>query len=377
MHFENKLDKYFQKRSELLWDLNTIPKKNFYDIFIIIPAKAESKSIPKLLKSIKIQENYELHKCLIILIFNSSKKDNPNVEIDNAKSIKYLREKRFNFEICYVDASSKNNYLPEKNAGVGLSRKIGADLALHYSHPKSVFCFTDADCILSPYYLEKINFHYENDNHDFAIVGFEHQKSENKFLDQAILSYEKYLKKTAKNIKMAGSPYGYVSLGSCITCNAKSYIKVGGMNRLKATEDFYFLQELTKHYGNVPEIKEILVYPSSRKSSRVHLGTGYRMQQLTNGKSHKDLYFSDDSFLILRDMIRIFSESFGLSYLEILEKTSKIDKLNEFLLQNNFEKIWNSLEVNVNYKKYISQFHRWFDGLKTIKFLKYFSSIKK
>ena len=100
------------------------------------------------------------------------------------------------------------------------------------------------------------------------------------------------------------------------------------------------------------------------------------MQQLSNGKSYKDLYFSDDSFLTLGDFIRIIKKSFGLSYKQITEKLAKIDNITEFLEQNDFENIWNSLALNTNYRKYISQFHRWFDGLKTIKFLKYHSSIK-
>ena len=376
MQFEKKLNKYLKNKSETLWNFTLLPKKNFYDTFIIIPAKSESKLIPKLLNSIKIQKNYNLQNCLIIFIINNSEEDNSDILIDNLKSIEYIESQTFNFEICYIDASSKNNCLPLKNAGVGLSRKIGADLALFYSHPKSIFCFTDADCILSPNYLEKISMHYENNNQNFAILGFKHQKTKSNKLNRYIKIYEKYLIETATNIKKTGSPYGYISLGSCITCSAESYLTVGGMNRLKATEDFYFLQKLTKHYGTPPEINEPLVYPSSRMSSRVHLGTGYRMQQLSNGKSYKDLYFSDDSFLTLGDFIRIIKKSFGLSYKEIIEKLAKIDNITEFLVQNDFENIWNSLSLNTNYNKYISQFHRWFDGLKTIKFLKYHSSIK-
>ena len=376
MQFEKKLNKYLKNKSETSWNFTLLPKRNFYDIFIIIPAKSESKLIPKLLNSIKIQKNYNLQNCLIIFIINNSEEDNSDILIDNLKSMEYIESQTFNFEICFIDASSKNNCLPLKNAGVGLSRKIGADLALFYSHPKSIFCFTDADCILSPNYLEKISSHYENNNQNFAILGFKHQKSENNKLNRYINIYEKYLFETATNIKKTGSPYGYISLGSCITCSAESYLTVGGMNRLKATEDFYFLQKLTKHYGTAPEINEPLVYPSSRISSRVHLGTGYRMQQLSNGKSYKDLYFSDDSFLTLGDFIRIIKKSFGLSYKEIIEKLAKIDNITEFLVQNDFENIWNSLALNTNYRKYISLFHRWFDGLKTIKFLKYHSSIK-
>lgn len=376
MQFEKKLNKYLKNKSETSWNFSLLPKRNFYDIFIIIPAKSESKLIPKLLNSIKIQKNYNLQNCLIIFIINNSEEDNSDILIDNLKSMEYIESQTFNFEICFIDASSNNNCLPLKNAGVGLSRKIGADLALFYSHPKSIFCFTDADCILSPNYLEKISSHYENNNQNFAILGFKHQKSENNKLNRYINIYEKYLFETAANIKKTGSPYGYISLGSCITCSAESYLTVGGMNRLKATEDFYFLQKLTKHYGAAPEINETLVYPSSRMSSRVHLGTGYRMQQLSNGKSYKDLYFSDDSFLTLGDFIRIIKKSFGLSYKQITEKLAKIDNITEFLEQNDFENIWNSLALNTNYRKYISQFHRWFDGLKTIKFLKYHSSIK-
>lgn len=376
MQFEKKLNKYLKNKSETLWNFTLLPKKNFYDTFIIIPAKSESKLIPRLLNSIKTQKNYNLQNCLIIFIINNSEKDKSDILIDNLKSMEYLKSQTFNFEICYIDASSNNNCLQLKNAGVGLSRKIGADLALFFSRPKSIFCFTDADCILAPNYLEKISSHYENNNQNFAILGFKHQKSENNKLNRYINIYEKYLFETAANIKKTGSPYGYISLGSCITCSAESYLTVGGMNRLKATEDFYFLQKLTKHYGTPPEINEPLVYPSSRISSRVHLGTGYRMQQLSNGKSYKDLYFSDDSFLTLGDFIRIIKKSFGLSYKEIIQKLAKIDNITEFLVQNDFENIWNSLALNTNYRKYISQFHRWFDGLKTIKFLKYYSSIK-
>ena len=54
----------------------------------------------------------------------------------------------FDFDLSYVDACNGNNTLPLKNAGVGLSRKIGADLALDYCKESSVICYTDADVIL-------------------------------------------------------------------------------------------------------------------------------------------------------------------------------------------------------------------------------------
>ena len=53
-------------------------------------------------------------------------------------------------------------------------------------------------------------------------------------------------------------------------------------------------------------------------------------------------------------------------------RNTNITKLNSFLNREGIHDVWGSLINNVDYKKFISQFHRWFDGLKTIKFLKYF-----
>ena len=146
------------------------------------------------------------------------------------------------------------------------------------------------------------------------------------------------------------------------------------MNRLKATEDFYFLQELTKHFGVMHTIEKIIVFPSSRESKRVYLGTGYRMTKALEGDKINQLYFSDQSFISLREFLEIINKSYNLSFNQLIKKTEKIEGLNNFLIKNDIEKIWDSLIKNVDYEKYISQFHRWFDALKTIKFLKYYSN---
>ena len=72
--------------------------------------------------------------------------------------------------------------------------------------------------------------------------------------------------------------------------------------------------------------------------------------------------------------LKIIENSYPLNIKELLQETSHISELNDFLISNEIEKIWDSLIKNVDYNKYIAQFHRWFDGLKTIKFLKYFSN---
>ena len=368
MQFDFRLKKYLNKKAEKDWQLLIRPPQKKYDSFIVIPAKAELKNIPPLLNSISNQKKDYLKKCLIIIVINSSHNDSKDVIDNNNQTIKYLSEKVFDFDFSYVDAT-----LPLKNAGVGLSRKIGADLALDYCNDSSVICYTDADVLLSKDYLETIVNYYSIHKCGCAIVGFKHQKNPEPIIDQSIKEYEQFLLKTAEDLKNTGSPYGYVSLGSCITCTVSGYIAVGGMNRMQATEDFYFLQELTKHFEYMHIIENKLVYPSSRTSSRVYLGTGYRMKQSSEGFKIEELYFSEDSFKYLKKLLIIIKKSYNLSLDELLVNTGRVPGLNSFLKKQKIDLVWISLIKNVDKEKFISQFHRWFDGLKTIKFLKYYS----
>ena len=368
MQFDFRLKKYLNKKAEKDWRLLIKPPQKIYDSFIVVPAKAESKNIPQLLDSISNQNKDCLERCLTIIVINSSSDDSKDVIDNNSQTIKYLSDNVFDFDLSYVDAT-----LPLKNAGVGLSRKIGADLALDYCNESSVICYTDADVILSKDYLETIMDYYRRHDCGWAIVGFKHQKNDEPMIEKSIQEYERFLLKTAKDLKDSGSPYGYVSLGSCMTCTSSGYIAAGGMNRMKATEDFYFLQELTKHFECMNIINKNLVHPSSRISSRVYLGTGYRMKQTSEGFSINELYFSEDSFKNLKEFLQIIKKSYRANLEQLLSETKKINRLNDFLNQQEINKVWDSLIENVDEKKFIAQFHRWFDGLKTIKFLKYYS----
>ena len=373
MQFQNNLKKYLKKRAEKKWGFNKSPSKNNYDFFIIVPAKSEREYLPSLIQSISKQNQKYLNNCLVIIVINNSIKDLKEILDNNNKTIEYLNNTLFNFEICYVDASTKNNALPEKKSGVGLARKIGGDLAIKYSKKSSILCYTDADTILSQDYLKRIAEYYNQYDCGCAIVNFKHQKHNDPVININVREYEKFLFKTAMDLKRAGSPYGYVALGSCMTCTSYSYISVGGMNKMKATEDFYFLQELTKHFQHMHIINHKIVYPSSRISTRVYLGTGYRMKKIIEGVKVNELYFSDQSFKNLNQLLLIIKKSSGLSLNQLLDKTKDIPKLNSFLEMQGIDGVWDSLINNGDYKKFISQFHRWFDGLKTIKFLKYFS----
>ena len=64
MKFEERLKKYLNKRAENDWSLIKSPSQKIYDIFIVIPAKAELNNLPILLNSISNQNSEHLKNCL-------------------------------------------------------------------------------------------------------------------------------------------------------------------------------------------------------------------------------------------------------------------------------------------------------------------------
>ena len=174
------------------------------------------------------------------------------------------------------------------------------------------------------------------------------------------------------------SPYFYHSIGSTIVCSADAYTAVGGMPKKKATEDFYFLEALAK-YRSVNIIKEQLVFPSSRYSDRGYLGTGYRMNQSRKGFDLCKLYYSEESFKILKNWLEFGVDSRNVSLQNLIYHCSSIHyNLPKFLINEKIDIIWEGLQrsspSNYHFK---NQFHRWFDALKTIRLLKYFSTMKQ
>ena len=67
MQFQFKLKKYLQKKAENKWQLIRTPPQNYYNTFIIVPAKAELDNLPILLQSLSRQDPQYLKKCLTIL----------------------------------------------------------------------------------------------------------------------------------------------------------------------------------------------------------------------------------------------------------------------------------------------------------------------
>ncbi len=372
----NSTHSYLKKRGiSGPWKIKPLINRTFNQA-IVIPAYSEFKFLPLTLESINKNKPELLNQTLVVVVVNNANNSPQSIKDNNQLTIQKINENNYQFTLAVIDAASPGLELPLKHAGVGLARKIGMDLALpHLTSPQSLIFCTDADTQVSPDYLSKVKQIFKSQNTSAAVIGFSHLKSQDSAINDAIGQYEKFLKTTAEKMQRAGSPYGYVSMGSTIVCTAEAYCAVGGMPRKKATEDFYFLQELTKYCG-VHNIPETLVFPSPRPISRVYLGTGYRMEQIQKGFDITNLYYSDDAYRYLSKWLQLGGHAWENSLNDLLKDIKSIHpNLIGFLKIEGIETIWSKIQNNAPSELHFKeQFHRWFDGLKTIRFLKRFSS---
>ena len=368
MDFQKTFNKYSNKIAINLGRPNKIPSKSTYQNFIIIPCYNEYDYIFKTLDSINQQKLKLLNQTLVVIVINNSNIEAENIVKNNKRTYEFLLKKKYKYEFVAIDCFSKKYSINHKKAGVGYARKIGFDYSLRYIKNKfSLLCSLDADTIIDKDYLYIVN-KAMSINTNVCVVNFQHQKSSDPIIEKAIRKYEKQIKHIAKKIDRAGSPYGYVSMGSTIICNVFSYVACGGMSTKKATEDFYFLQSLAK-FTEVKKIKNKLVFPSSRSEQRVYLGTGYRIKEFQACGEFKNLFFSEESFQILKHMLNILEKSYNKSFDLVL---NAIDKKARFFLESkNLQKIWPQINLNAKDRYQFKLFiHQWFDALMIMQFLK-------
>ncbi|NJN37570.1 MAG: hypothetical protein HC790_00740 [Acaryochloridaceae cyanobacterium CSU_3_4] len=177
--------------------------------------------------------------------------------------------------LLLLDCCTSQRQLPPKQ-GVGLARKIGADVALACIDQGIVetpwIRCTDGDAILPKGYFDTPELDADV---AVAIYPFAHQP-----IHDAILRYEISLRYYVTALAKAGSPYAFQTIGSLLNINANHYAMVRGFPKRQAAEDFYMLNKLAKT-GKVIRLKHPLVSLSSRISRRVPFGTGAAIARLS------------------------------------------------------------------------------------------------
>ena len=403
MLIPDKIFAYINKRASSKWVIENDYKKYFQKI-IVVPSIAESENLPVLISSLEQNDELELLNTLLLIVVNNSVSSTEEVKNDNRKTIDYLKNIKSRVNISFIDAFSDGKEMDDKNGGVGLARKIGMDLALtkfdYYSLNKKILICTDSDCIVEPYYLTKISQEFNRNNFEAAVVNFAHDINGDDEETKAIICYEIFLRYYVLGLNFAKSEYAFHTIGSTMLCTPEAYVKVEGMNKRKAAEDFYFLEKLAKIYP-IGELKSTFVYPSKRGSWRVPFGTGRSVDRYLSNSRDEYLLYDPKSFIILKTWLEVFLNS-SLSQPELVSGSSRFIDTNEeipkqvrndrilnqnsllkiaknihpalsgFLSQQDFGNFINKVLLkNNNPNEIEKQKHFWFDAFRTLKLIHY------
>lgn len=339
-----------------------------HELMIIIPSFAES-NILKTLDSVLEASMININVGLLVLI---------NEGYSISQELREINEKSYD-AISSYDPLVKDiiklyclyvTDIPDRWAGVGMARKLAIDQSLSLiSHPSVPIVNLDADCIVATNYIHAVQQYFSiNQKVELANIYFEHEISQNTS-DQSIIEYEGHLRYFLSMQRWLGLPYAFHTVGSSFAIRANAYKQVGGMNKRKAGEDFYFIHKFTKK-GTIGEIGNTSVYPSSRISERVPFGTGRAMKHLTTTNS-RWLTYHPQNFIYLRS----FFQYLPIIYLTANWELSKfdIDKVVlDFLELNKAHQTIIKLKANVkSYNNFLKSFFQWFDAFLLMKYLHY------
>lgn len=380
------LNKYGSSFYEIEMDRNA--KIN---MAVVIPALMEYNNIRTLLSSLSENDPEPFPYTLIVFVVNNLSNASEEIKEDNRRSMEMIRnimrkeassDELINkvmasgLRLALVDISSPGREMPGKDGGVGLARKTGMDLALtvfdYSSDSEKVIVCLDSDCTVSKNYLKSIYNSFKGGSLKAASLNFSHTISGSSEKDLAIICYEIFLRYYVLGLKFASSPYAFHTIGSAMACTYDSYIKIEGMNKRKAAEDFYFLEKLAKTV-KVQTIPDACVYPSGRGSWRVPFGTGQRVNRFLEHTHEEYLLYSPQSFAVLKEWLNIFYSFPALSADELLQEAGRISPaLKDFLMQQNFPSDFSRILQNARKPDQLKrQKDSWFDGFRTLKLIHY------
>jgi hypothetical protein len=375
MNIPNNITNYLQKRAYHNWKIENDHQK-FFQKIIVVPSIAETAHLPALILSLEQNDKLELHNTLLLIVINNSFAATAETKKDNQDSLAYLKKLKLKLQISFIDAASVRKEVDYKFAGVGLARKIGMDLALtkfdYCSINKKIIICTDADCIVDSNYLSEISQEFNRNNYEAAVVNFEHDIAGNDEETKAIICYEIFLRYYVLGLAYAKSDYAFHTIGSTMLCTPEAYVKVEGMNKRKAAEDFYFLEKLAKIYP-IGEIKTTFVHPSKRGSWRVPFGTGKTVDRILSKSRNEYLLYDPEIFVILKTWLEIFFDKLLIDYPSLIRIAKNIKPaLSQFLAQQDLEYFINTVIINnSNPAEIEKQKHFWFDAFKTLKLIHY------
>lgn len=266
--------------------------------------------------------------------------------------------------VLLVDRST--HPIPKKQ-GVGLARKIAADLAcvlIERRHLASPWlCCTDADVQLPGNYFAALP---EDTSAAACLYPFRHQCDDSP-LGRATSLYEWSLHYYVNGLKAAKSPYGFHTIGSTLAINSNHYQQVRGFPKRSGGEDFYLLNKLAKT-GSIVELTAPTITIAARSSHRVPFGTGPAVAKILamTYPNREFTVYNPKIFQELAQWLALMPTLWGSdSALEQLSPQSRC----ALLALGATDAIAHSRRQSKDAAGFEKQMTIWFDGFMTLKFV--------
>lgn len=369
-----------------------------FDCALVIPVYRESPDFVHRLKHSLLTR----HSCLLILVINQPDNlpdaDTNNIQLwhtllqlaqsDEANHnrhgdqvfIDLKMDDNQHSALLLVDRFTQGRAIPATQ-GVGLARKIGADIALSLIAKNIVqrpwIWSSDADAHLPEDYFSAIGV-LQTSNVAACIYPFQHTtthlasdpasvKPVDEKINVATQLYEHSLNYYVAGLRWAGSPYAFHTLGSTLAVHGEHYAQVRGFPKRAGAEDFYLLNKLAKT-GAIDTLTSAAIDIESRPSDRVPFGTGPAVEKLLAlpNLSEAQLFYHPDIFTELKIWLNALPQLFTgtLGELELKQTTRAV------LLKMKAEAaIEHAKKQSSTTEGFCRQMNTWFDGFRTLKFI--------
>ena len=259
---------------------------------------------------------------------------------------------RRQLDLLAVNRAAPNRLIPRRQ-GVGLARKIAADMACALIAAGRInspwIHMTDADAELPADYFAHVPA-----RPGCALHPFRHEAPPE--LADAMRLYELHLRYYVNRLRWAGSPYAFHTIGSTISIHADTYVNVRGVPKRNAGEDFHLLNKAAKvapiHRLSHPEIRL-----KARLSTRVPFGTGPALSRMIG--DDRPPSYAPESFNRLAEVIAHIDSAAPLSN----ESAALLEEMGYPRFRNQAQRQRRRPET------LRKATHEWFDGLRTLRFI--------
>ncbi len=276
---------------------------------------------------------------------------------------------------CGVLLVDRHNRPIPARQGVGLARKLGADLAAALVHRGQIdspwIHSSDADAHWPPAYLRQSDALAADSA--AACYAFSH-RDDGSDIALATRYYELHLRNYTEGLRRAGSPYAFYTIGSILAFHCRAYCQARGFPKRAGGEDFYLLNKLAK-LGRV-EALSACVELQPRLSRRVPFGTGPAsariLEQLQQGEPCRS--YNPQVFIELKHWL-----SAAGNYLRHSAGTAiagdpllhlDLHPASRVALQTlGIDTCWRHLNQSTDGAWRVQHFHHWFDAFRTLKFI--------